>query len=113
MGGAGNIILRSTQEISDLKPNDLWEEIGVAWSGPTEYGSLPEGFILNRDGIYVDIGADIFGMADESGVYFGTGEEEDFRPIVCLMIPNVEAREALLSLIDTLADKQCSQSEES
>lgn len=109
--GAGRIILRSNEECEKLNDNDLWEEIGFAWSGPAGYGSLPRGFLTTTYGMHVDVSEDIIGISRGGRIMLGTGSALEFIPIVTLHVNNPEDWEPLMDLIgDAQGYQECSDS---
>lgn len=95
----GKVICRTNDEITT--PNDLWEEIGLAWSGPVGYGSLPEGFATISNGILADLSADISGCILDENVCLGYSYgKNDFRPVITFLAKSSKDLKSLRELID-------------
>lgn len=112
---AGRIIVRSSEECRKLDAqetlNEYWEEVGLAWSGPTGYGSLPRGFITTAYGLMVNVADDIRGTVLDNSVALGYDSEDQFKPVVTMLFKSVEDVENLADLLDIVREKLCSGSE--
>lgn len=113
-GRTGDIILRSNEENLGIPDNEFWEEIGLAWSGPVGFGSMPEGFISTNFGIMVNLSDYITADIQENQIILGSGHHERFRGIVSLYYGNKEELESLSYTVKAaLEEYKCSESGES
>lgn len=111
-GRTGEIIVRSNSECNILPENEFWEEVGLAWSGPAGFGSMPEGFISTSFGIMVDLSDYITSDIQENQIILGSGHHEHFRGIVSLYYSNKEELESLYYTVKAaLEEYKCSPSE--
>lgn len=110
----GDIILRSNSECNNLPENEFWEEIGLAWSGPVGFGSMPEGFISTNFGIMVNLSDYITADIKENQIILGSGHHEHFRGVVSLYYANEAELRSLQHTVNlALENYPCSSSEES
>lgn len=107
----GWVIIRTADEVKGMDHDaTLWEDLGVAWSGPSGFRSLPKGFLTTEKGIFVDISGDITGTTD--GQYTTLGyESESFTPVVTLYCETLSDLESLQTLVEDAKEKLCSRSE--
>lgn len=103
------VIARSSEELEKLSETEMWEPMGLVWSGPEGFKSLPEGFFTTDSAVIVDIGADIRGAVMDGHIIFGTESDNRVLPVVALQFKKREHLHALQSLIE---EAECSVSEE-